>query len=130
MAHEHLIKGDYNDISSCHHLAFLGQLPSCKSLEVADPGSITRKQNGVGGLKTWKERQRNGGQAGKCWHMSLSPYIVWALQGQTPLKKTATCLSLLTGPTPDACPDLPRRGTLPIAGALARAELGHIHWQF
>lgn len=48
MAHEHLIKGDYNDISSCHHLAFLGQPPSCKSLEVADPGSITRKQNGEG----------------------------------------------------------------------------------
>lgn len=32
---------------------------------------------------------------------------------------------LLIGPTPDACPDLPRRGTLPVAEVLARAELGH-----
>lgn len=45
--------------------------------------------------------------------------------GQTHLKKTAMCPSLLIGPTPDACPDLPRRGTLPIAGVLASAELGH-----
>lgn len=44
---------------------------------------------------------------------------------QTQLKKTALCPSLLIGPTPAAFADLPRRGTLPVAGRLASTELGH-----